>query len=377
MAEESENTEGTPLLWQMVGVLTFVFIIISLIGGSSGFDLDEPAPLTSQNQEVVYTNTGINSSASSTDQESIRDRLKNGLFSPFSGGNIFEKGSKIFNKENLDVRIKPAGSIIGQQLKRAVGTLIEGPVKAFNTDWWRVDYVDAPDGWVDAKYLTTKIGLYRLFNIFPIIFDFIKPILIIFVIILGLVIVWIRIRFNKVLQLKEKKRSLERREAGFDEEPIHTPVHPVIANASDQVEENHDHDTPDDEGVYSGPPSNLPTGQEVPVFVQTHASIKNERWEKVQRLILSANANDHRQAIIEADIILDKMLEGMGYEGESIGERLKKIEQSDFLTINKAWEAHRIRNKIAHAGSDFEMSKSEAERVIGLYQKVFEEFYYI
>jgi hypothetical protein len=36
-----------------------------------------------------------------------------------------------------------------------------------------------------------------------------------------------------------------------------------------------------------------------------------------------------------------------------------------------------VRNKIAHEGSDFVLSKQEAERTIGLYEEVFSEFNYI
>jgi metal-dependent HD superfamily phosphatase/phosphodiesterase len=94
-------------------------------------------------------------------------------------------------------------------------------------------------------------------------------------------------------------------------------------------------------------------------------------------LVESNTSSDWRKSIIEADIILYEMLSKMGYDGNSIGDRLKQIEESDFITLNKAWEAHKIRNHIAHRGGDFTFSKGEAERVINLYRQVFEEFYYI
>jgi hypothetical protein len=67
----------------------------------------------------------------------------------------------------------------------------------------------------------------------------------------------------------------------------------------------------------------------------------------------------------------------MGYMQESIGEKLKVIEPSDFTNIENAWEAHKIRNQIAHEGSDFMINEREAKRVIGLYETVFREFEYI
>ncbi|MDP3661359.1 MAG: hypothetical protein Q8R17_00665 [bacterium] len=104
---------------------------------------------------------------------------------------------------------------------------------------------------------------------------------------------------------------------------------------------------------------------------------RNPKWEKVQAHINSENAGDWRLAILEADILLDELLDALKYRGESIGEKLKKIEPSDFTTLNLAWEAHKIRNHIAHEGSEFLLSDREAKRVIKLYEEVFKEFQYI
>ncbi|NTV44538.1 MAG: hypothetical protein HGA67_02490 [Candidatus Yonathbacteria bacterium] len=105
--------------------------------------------------------------------------------------------------------------------------------------------------------------------------------------------------------------------------------------------------------------------------------LKDERWEMIQNHIASDNPNDWRVAIMEADNILDDMVKRMGYEGEDLGGRLRAVEPSDFLSIQSAWEAHKVRNKIAHDGLGFEITQREAKRVIGLYEKVFREFEYI
>jgi hypothetical protein len=102
-----------------------------------------------------------------------------------------------------------------------------------------------------------------------------------------------------------------------------------------------------------------------------------ERWERVQTQISSENPNDWRQAILEADIMLEDVLTTMGYQGEGIGEKLKRVELGDMKTRQDAWDAHLIRNRIAHDGADFPLTKYEAQRVINQYKKVFEEFYYI
>jgi ABC-type lipoprotein release transport system permease subunit len=102
-----------------------------------------------------------------------------------------------------------------------------------------------------------------------------------------------------------------------------------------------------------------------------------ERWDTVKRLISSNNSSDWKQAIIEADIMLDTLLTKMGYQGDTVGEKLKRVEPSDFDSLNEAWEAHKVRNIIAHEGLSYVLSENEAKRVFSQYKKVFEEFYYV
>lgn len=103
----------------------------------------------------------------------------------------------------------------------------------------------------------------------------------------------------------------------------------------------------------------------------------NPRWAKVLEHVNSNNSSDWRLAILEADIMLADVLDKMGYHGVTIGDKLKGIESSDFDTLNDAWEAHKVRNAIAHEGSNITITKSEAERVIRLFEKVFKEFKYV
>ncbi|MDO8430710.1 MAG: hypothetical protein Q7S72_01865 [Candidatus Taylorbacteria bacterium] len=101
------------------------------------------------------------------------------------------------------------------------------------------------------------------------------------------------------------------------------------------------------------------------------------KWHTVQTHVESPNANDWRQAVLEADIILGELLTMLGYRGEGIGEQLKRATKADFKSLDEAWEAHKIRNELAHSGSDYPFNQYEARRVIQLYRKVFEEFFHI
>jgi hypothetical protein len=103
----------------------------------------------------------------------------------------------------------------------------------------------------------------------------------------------------------------------------------------------------------------------------------SRRWEHVKTLVSSASQSDWRQAVLEADIVLDDILTSLGYQGDGIGEKLKRVNPGDMKSLNEAWEAHKVRNQIAHEGSQFPLTQHEANRVVNLYKKVMEEFYFI
>ncbi len=114
-----------------------------------------------------------------------------------------------------------------------------------------------------------------------------------------------------------------------------------------------------------------------PLTSEIQPAKKNDRWQKVLNHIHSTNPSDWRLAIIEADNILDEMVTLIGYKGDNLGDKLKSVEPSDFLTLQEAWEAHKVRNKIAHEGLNFQMDHREAKRVVAQFEKVFKEFEFI
>lgn len=108
------------------------------------------------------------------------------------------------------------------------------------------------------------------------------------------------------------------------------------------------------------------------------ANLEQSRWTYIRKLIESAHDSDWRQAIIEADIMLDEMLTKLGFVGNGVGDKLKMAREtkspSYFQTLDEAWTAHNVRNEIAHRGSDYQLSDQLAYRTIGHYENVFREF---
>jgi len=101
---------------------------------------------------------------------------------------------------------------------------------------------------------------------------------------------------------------------------------------------------------------------------------KSSRLEDMVFHSTSSNPNDWKLAIIEADIVLDDILKEKGYAGNSLSERLKSISPNQLESLQDAWEAHKVRNRIAHEGTDFILTQRLAQETVNRYQRVFTEF---
>ncbi len=104
---------------------------------------------------------------------------------------------------------------------------------------------------------------------------------------------------------------------------------------------------------------------------------KNERWGKTLHYLFSQHASDWKLAIIEADSMLESLMDEMGFKGQSLGDKLKSATQENFKQLTTAWEVHTIRNRIAHEGLAFELSQHEAKRVIAMYEQIFRAYGFI
>lgn len=110
---------------------------------------------------------------------------------------------------------------------------------------------------------------------------------------------------------------------------------------------------------------------------ETDAISKNPRWIKTLDYLFSQHESDWKLSVIEADSMLDELMTQLGFQGETLGDRLKSASQNNFRNLSIAWEVHAIRNRIAHEAMNFEFPQREAKRVIALYEHIFREFGYI
>lgn len=125
-----------------------------------------------------------------------------------------------------------------------------------------------------------------------------------------------------------------------------------------------------EEGMPAGIPG-LPVYQETPAAPPAQDDFEDHpRFAIIQGYLSSKSEALWRIGILEADNMLEEILRDRGYVGETVSDMLKN---AHFRTVQMAWDAHGVRNRIAHEGSDFQLTEREAKRAFLLYESVFRE----
>lgn len=229
-------------------------------------------------------------------------------------------GKVVTSQDKTIIYDSPDGWQVGTVAKGTPGKIIEGPVMKYGIKYWHIKFDNGKEGWVaedNLDYVEGSDLVTKVTDLFAGIFSIFKW----FSIIISALLAWF------VVHLYKKIVALRTEEA---------------------------------KKMYVGKTESL--------------SVNNKQWERVLNHIESTNESDWRLAILEADILLDTLLDNMGLPGDTMADKLKAVEKSDFTTIDNAWEAHKIRNQIAHEGGTFVLNQPEVRRVVALYQTVFEEF---
>lgn len=92
-----------------------------------------------------------------------------------------------------------------------------------------------------------------------------------------------------------------------------------------------------------------------------------EAWAAVQKHFFAGDANDLKIAVMEADNILNDALQYAGIRGANLGDRLKNVKRSQMPNLEDIWEAHKLRNEIAHE-TNFSLKRNAAERALETFE---------
>lgn len=101
----------------------------------------------------------------------------------------------------------------------------------------------------------------------------------------------------------------------------------------------------------------------------------DKRWKEIEAHAALQNVSDWKLALIDADALIDEILKRAGYQGKTMGERLKQIEPSDLDHLADLWEAHKLRNRIAHEGERIE--RRDVDRAMEQYRAVLKELKFL
>lgn len=95
------------------------------------------------------------------------------------------------------------------------------------------------------------------------------------------------------------------------------------------------------------------------------------RWLKIDNNLIKDSPQTYGMAVIQADKLLDKALIELGLPGKTMADRLKKME-NNFSDMKKIWQAHRLRNQIAH-NPDFEVNYGQASQALAIFKQALKE----
>ena len=95
-----------------------------------------------------------------------------------------------------------------------------------------------------------------------------------------------------------------------------------------------------------------------------------KKWIKITKRLESNKESEYKLAIMEADNLLNDVLEKMGYKGETIKEKLEQLNEVVLPDIDEVRYAHQIRNDIVY-DPDYQLTLDKAKKTLDIYEKAF------
>ncbi len=86
-------------------------------------------------------------------------------------------------------------------------------------------------------------------------------------------------------------------------------------------------------------------------------------WSNIVHRANTGTPENLRWAVMEADALVDHVLKQRGMPGETFADRLNEARFTGSKIVEKVFEAHRLRNELAHTPG-FQMSSHQAERAL-------------
>ncbi len=95
------------------------------------------------------------------------------------------------------------------------------------------------------------------------------------------------------------------------------------------------------------------------------------RWLAVEQSLEKGKESTYHLAVLNADKLVDQAMRDCGYGGKTMGDRLK-LAKDRFTKRDAIWEAHKLRNRIAHE-PDVKVSFEQARRAMAGFKRAMKD----
>lgn len=118
------------------------------------------------------------------------------------------------------------------------------------------------------------------------------------------------------------------------------------------------------------------TGAHAPVHPEPAHQKQNpvvlKHWTAIVKRANTGTPENLRWSIMEADALVDFVLKERQAPGDTMADRLANFRRDDYKTVDKLWDAHKLRNEIAHTPG-FQVKSRQAERALVAYRDFLKE----
>lgn len=94
-------------------------------------------------------------------------------------------------------------------------------------------------------------------------------------------------------------------------------------------------------------------------------------WLEIENSLDANNQQSFQMTVLNADKLLGQALEELGVRGNTMGERMKMFGKG-FSNQDQIWQAHKIRNKIAHE-ADVKLTLKQVHAVLKCFKQALKD----
>ncbi len=97
-----------------------------------------------------------------------------------------------------------------------------------------------------------------------------------------------------------------------------------------------------------------------------------KKWKQISNRINNNLEAEYKLAIMEADLMLESILKGMGYIEETVEKKLINVTSTEISNIEELKKVRKARNDIVY-DPDYQLSKEKTKEVLDVYAATFKE----